>query len=129
MIWMNIYCIFFKDSFVDLVYVLVFYMGSNHSSIWFSTILLAKVGASFLLQVNSVFVEGFLPTWNDEQVNECFGKFGVIERVVLASNMQYCKRKYFGFLNYTTRESPLACIEEFNKDDELIDGDIKVCFS
>ena len=81
------------------------------------------------MQVKSIFVEGFLPTWNEEQVKELFGKFGEIERVVLASNMQSSKRKYFGFVNYTTQESALACIEAFSKDDELIDGDIKVWFS
>lgn len=79
-----------------------------------------------MAQVKSVFVEGLLPRWNEEQVKERFGKFGEIERVVLASNMQSSKRKDFGFVNYTTRESALACIEAFSKDDELIDGDIKV---
>lgn len=77
-------------------------------------------------QVKSVFVDGLQPTWNEEKVKEHFGKFGEIERVVLACNIQSAKRKDFGFVNYTTREAAIACIEAFSKDDELIDGDSKV---
>ena len=131
---MNIYCIVLKIVLcilfiVSFANVFVFNMCSNHSSVWFSTVLLAKVGAFFPLQEKSIFVEGFVPTWIEEQVKERFGKFGEIERVFLASNMKSSERKEFGFVNYTTQESALACIEAFSKDDELIDGDIKVWFS
>lgn len=79
-----------------------------------------------MAQVKSVFVNILPPTWNEEHVKEHFGKFGEIERVVLSCNMQSAKRKDFAFVNYTTREAAIACIEAFSKDDELIDGDSKV---
>lgn len=77
-------------------------------------------------QVKSVFVDGLPSTWNEEQVKEQFSKFGEIEKVVLARNMQSAKRKDFGFINYTTREAAVACIETLSKADELTDGDSKV---
>ncbi|GLJ31994.1 hypothetical protein SUGI_0644210 [Cryptomeria japonica] len=76
-------------------------------------------------QVKSVFVDGLPSTWNEEQVKERFSKFGEIEKVVLARNMQSAKRKDFGFINYTTREAAVACIETLSKADELTDGDSK----
>jgi RNA recognition motif-containing protein len=103
-------------------------MCFNHYSASSSTVLHAKVEACLSLQVKSVFVDGLQPTWNEEKVKEHFGKFGEIERVVLACNIQSAKRKDFGFVNYTTREAAIACIEAFSKDDELIDGDSKVCY-
>jgi len=87
-----------------------------------STVLLAKVEFCLIFQVKFVFVHGLLTTWNEEQVKVHFSKFGEIERVVLASNMESAKRKDFGFVNYTTREAAIACIEAFSKDDELVDG-------
>ena len=45
------------------------------------------------MQVKSILVEGLLPTWKEEQVKERFGKFGEIERVVLASNFAIFQEK------------------------------------
>uniref|UniRef100_A0A0C9RL19 TSA: Wollemia nobilis Ref_Wollemi_Transcript_12905_2951 transcribed RNA sequence n=1 Tax=Wollemia nobilis TaxID=56998 RepID=A0A0C9RL19_9CONI len=79
-----------------------------------------------MAQVKSVFVDGLPSTWNEEQVKEQFGKFGDIEKVVLSRNMQSAKRKDFGFVNYTTREAAISCIETLSKADGLTDGDAKV---
>ncbi|KAJ6815717.1 heterogeneous nuclear ribonucleoprotein Q-like [Iris pallida] len=74
-------------------------------------------------KVKSVYVEG-IPSWDEEKVRETFTKFGEIERVVLARNMKSAKRKDFAFVNYTTREAALLCLESFDK--ESNDDDSKV---
>lgn len=76
-------------------------------------------------QVKSVFVDGMPSTWEEEKIREHFGKFGEIERVVLARNMLAAKRKDFGFVNYVERDAALACIDALNNT-EIIDGDVKV---
>lgn len=76
-------------------------------------------------QVKSVFVDGMPSTWEEEKIREHFGKFGEIERIVLARNMPSAKRKDFGFVNYVDRDAALACIDALNNT-EIIDGDVKV---
>jgi RNA recognition motif-containing protein len=76
-------------------------------------------------QVKSVFVDGMPPTWEEEKVREHFGKFGEIDRIVLARNMLSAKRKDFGFVNYVERDAALACIDALNNT-EIVNGDIKV---
>uniref|UniRef100_A0A0C9RY74 TSA: Wollemia nobilis Ref_Wollemi_Transcript_4346_2585 transcribed RNA sequence n=1 Tax=Wollemia nobilis TaxID=56998 RepID=A0A0C9RY74_9CONI len=78
-----------------------------------------------MAQVKSVFVDGVPPAWDEDQVKEKFNKYGEIEMVQLARNMPTAKRKDFGFINFTTREAALACIEGVNKN-ELSEGDNKV---
>jgi len=77
------------------------------------------------MQVKSVFVDGMPPSWDEEKVKEHFGKYGAIERIVLARNMLSAKRKDFGFVNYIDRDAALACIEALNNS-EINEGDIKV---
>lgn len=64
-------------------------------------------------------------TWDEEKIREHCGKFGEIERIVLARNMLSAKRKDFGFVNFVERGAALACIDAFNNT-EIIDGDVKV---
>ncbi|KAJ7564328.1 hypothetical protein O6H91_02G013000 [Diphasiastrum complanatum] len=78
-----------------------------------------------MAQVKSVFVDGMPPTWDEEQVKERFGKFGEIERIMLARNMSSAKRKDFGFINYSSRDAALACIEALNNT-EIAEGETKV---
>uniref|UniRef100_A0A0D6QVZ5 RRM domain-containing protein n=1 Tax=Araucaria cunninghamii TaxID=56994 RepID=A0A0D6QVZ5_ARACU len=78
-----------------------------------------------MAQVKSVFVDGLPPAWDEDQVKEKFKKYGEIEMVQLARNMPTAKRKDFGFINFTTREATLECIEGVNKN-ELSEGDNKV---
>ncbi|ONK72154.1 uncharacterized protein A4U43_C04F16350 [Asparagus officinalis] len=73
-----------------------------------------------MAQVKSVFVDGLPQYWDEDRVKEQFKSYGEIERVVLARNMSTAKRKDFGFVNFTTREAALACIEAVN-DTELGD--------
>lgn len=77
------------------------------------------------MQVKSVFVDGLPPYWDEDQVKEQFKAYGEIERVVLARNMSTAKRKDFGFVNFTTHESAVACAECVNNT-ELGDGKSKV---
>lgn len=78
-------------------------------------------------QVKSVFVDGLPPQWDEDHVREKFMGFGEIARVVLARNMSTAKRKDFGFVDFTTHEAAVACVEGINNS-ELDDGNSKVCF-
>lgn len=66
--------------------------------------------------MKSVYAEYLPYSWDEEKVKDCFCKFGEIENVVLAKDMPSSRRKDFAFVNYTTREAALACIEAFNRE-------------
>lgn len=78
-----------------------------------------------MAQVKSVFVDGIPPYWDEDRVKEHLKKYGEIERVVLARNMPTAKRRDFGFVNFTSHEAAMACIEGLNNT-ILIDGEIKL---
>lgn len=73
-------------------------------------------------QVKSVFVDGMPPAWTEDQLQLHFGKFGEIERVVLARNMTAAKRKDFGFVNFKARDAAVAAIEAMNNTEITEDG-------
>ncbi|XP_020095723.1 heterogeneous nuclear ribonucleoprotein Q-like isoform X2 [Ananas comosus] len=75
-----------------------------------------------MAQVKSVFVDGLPPYWDEDRVKEQFKGYGEIERVVLARNMSTAKRNDFGFVNFTTHEAAVACIEGINDTDLGDDG-------
>eukprot|EP00262_Sarcandra_glabra_P020544 TRINITY_DN822_c0_g1_i2.p1 TRINITY_DN822_c0_g1~~TRINITY_DN822_c0_g1_i2.p1 ORF type:complete len:715 (+),score=152.73 TRINITY_DN822_c0_g1_i2:62-2146(+) len=75
-----------------------------------------------MLKVKSVKAEGIPPSWDEAKVRKYFKKFGEIERVVLARNIQSARRKDFAFVNYTTREAALASIESFDKKTIVVEG-------
>jgi RNA recognition motif-containing protein len=58
-------------------------------------------------------------------MSEIFEKFGKIERVVLARDIPSSKRKDYAFVNYTTREAAISCIELIEKE-ELVENGSKV---
>lgn len=70
----------------------------------------------YLMQVKSVFLDGLPPHWDEDKVREMFGKFGEIDSIQLARNMFTAKRKDFGFIGFTTRQSALDCIKVVNRD-------------
>lgn len=78
-----------------------------------------------MAQVKSVFVDGLPPHWDEDRVREQFKGYGEIERIVLARNMSTAKRKDFGFVDFTTHEAALSCIDSVNNT-ELCDGNSKV---
>jgi RNA recognition motif-containing protein len=77
-------------------------------------------------KVKSVFLDGLPPHWDEDKVREMFGKFGEIDSIQLARNMFTAKRKDFGFIGFTTRQSALDCIKGVNKDG-VGEGSKKVC--
>ncbi|KAF8410485.1 hypothetical protein HHK36_003014 [Tetracentron sinense] len=77
-----------------------------------------------MAQVKSVFVDGLPPHWDEDRVKEHFKGYGEIEQIVLARNMSTAKRKDFGFVDFTTHEAAVACIETVNNT-ELGDGKSK----
>ncbi|XP_072987159.1 uncharacterized protein [Typha latifolia] len=78
-----------------------------------------------MAQVKSVFVDGLPPYWDEDRVKEQFKGYGEIERVVLARNMSTAKRNDFGFVNFSTHEAAVACVEGINNM-ELGDGKTKI---
>ncbi|CAB4318150.1 unnamed protein product [Prunus armeniaca] len=76
-------------------------------------------------QVKSVFVDGLPPHWDEDQVREQFKCYGEILRIVLARNMSTAKRKDFGFVDFSTHESAVACVDGINNI-ELADGNSKI---
>ncbi|KAJ4965122.1 hypothetical protein NE237_016971 [Protea cynaroides] len=77
-----------------------------------------------MAQVKSVFVDGLPPYWDEDHVKEHFKGYGEIERIMLARNMSTAKRKDFGFVDYTTHEEAVACVNGVNNT-ELGDGKSK----
>ncbi|CAL9211016.1 unnamed protein product, partial [Musa hybrid cultivar] len=76
-------------------------------------------------KVKSVYVEGIPSSWHETKLREIFKKFGEIERIVHSRDIQSAKRKDFAFVNYSTREAALSCIESFEKE-ELTENGSKV---
>eukprot|EP00250_Pteridium_aquilinum_P019867 c24612_g1_i1 orf=585-3026(-) len=78
-----------------------------------------------MAKVKSIFVNGMPAEWDDGKLKEHFGKFGDIERIVLAKNIPRSKRTDFAFVNFATRDAAVAALEALN-DVEITDGDKKL---
>ncbi|OVA18683.1 RNA recognition motif domain [Macleaya cordata] len=78
-----------------------------------------------LSQVKTVFVEGLTDSWNEEKLREFCKQYGEIEKVQLSRNLVTTKRKDFGFVSFTSRESAVACVEAINNA-QIAEGDVKV---
>lgn len=78
-----------------------------------------------MAQVKSVFVDGLPPHWDEERVRVQFKGYGEILRICLARNMSKAKRKDFGFVDFSTHEAAIACIDGINHL-ELDDGNTKI---
>ncbi|XP_048128146.1 nucleolin-like isoform X1 [Rhodamnia argentea] len=77
-----------------------------------------------MAQVKSVFIDGLPPYWDEECVREQLKTFGEIVRVVLARNMSTAKRKDFGFVDFSSHEAAVACVDGINTS-ELGNGNTK----
>ncbi|KAJ8544771.1 hypothetical protein K7X08_017354 [Anisodus acutangulus] len=77
-----------------------------------------------MAQVKSVFIDGLPPYWDEDRAREKFKCFGEIARITLARNMPTAKRKDFGFVDFSTHEAAVACVEGVNNT-ELGDGNLK----
>ncbi|KAL6222292.1 hypothetical protein ACLB2K_005684 [Fragaria x ananassa] len=78
-----------------------------------------------MAQVKSIFLDGLPPHWDVKQVREQFKCHGEIVRVVLARNMPTAKRKDFGFVDFSSHESAVACVNVINNT-PLDDGNLKI---
>ncbi|KAH1151259.1 hypothetical protein GYH30_044976 [Glycine max] len=78
-----------------------------------------------MAQVKSVFINGLPPHWDEDHVRELFKAYGEIVRIVLARNMSSAKRKDYGFVDFSTHEAAVACVDGVNKS-ELGDGASKI---
>ncbi|KAM0885316.1 hypothetical protein ACQ4PT_030405 [Festuca glaucescens] len=87
--------------------------------------LIKEPDAEVMAQVKSVFIDGLPPYWDEDRVTDRFKTYGLIERVVLARNMSSAKRNDFGFVNFSTHEAALACIEATNNTELGDDGKSK----
>ncbi|KAK6150705.1 hypothetical protein DH2020_015637 [Rehmannia glutinosa] len=78
-----------------------------------------------MAQVKSVFIDGLPPHWDEDRVREKFKVFGEIAKIMLARNMSTAKRKDFGFVDFSTHEAAVSCVEGVNSNG-LSDGSSKV---
>lgn len=78
-----------------------------------------------MAQVKSVFINGLPLHWEEDHVRELLKSYGEIVKIVLARNMSAAKRKDYGFVDFSTHEAALACVDGVNKS-ELGDGSSKV---
>ncbi|KAG5219195.1 nucleolin [Salix suchowensis] len=67
-----------------------------------------------MAHVKTIFLDGLPPHWDEDCVRECLRGYGEIVRIVLARNMSTAKRKDFGFVDFSTHEAAVACIEGIN---------------
>lgn len=79
-----------------------------------------------VLQVKTIFIDGLLPSWNEERVRDLLKRYGKLEKVELARNMPSARRKDFGFVTFDTHEAAVTCAKFINNS-ELGEGEDKVC--
>ncbi|KAL2503176.1 nucleolin 2-like [Forsythia ovata] len=82
---------------------------------------LIKLAEEEILKVKSVYAEYLPSSWDEENVKDYFKRFGEIENVVLAKDLPASRRKDFAFINYSSREAALHCIEAVNREKEKDD--------
>ncbi|CAL5078677.1 unnamed protein product [Urochloa decumbens] len=75
-------------------------------------------------KVKAVFVEGVPNSWDQAKMKEIFKKYGKIEHIVLSRDLR-AKRSDFAFVNYTTHEAAVLCLESFDAE-ELTENGSKV---
>ncbi|XP_054824209.1 uncharacterized protein LOC129322150 isoform X1 [Prosopis cineraria] len=80
-----------------------------------------ELDPEIMAQVKSVFVDGLPPHWDEGCIREHFKGYGEIVRIVLARNMTMAKRKDFGFVDFSTHEAAVACVDGVNSS-EFVDG-------
>ncbi|CAL5323047.1 unnamed protein product [Camellia sinensis] len=79
----------------------------------FMCIVVTLVILERLLEVKTVYVEGLTDAGNKEKVKEICTQCGEVVEVQLPQSLG-SKRKYFGFITFTSQESALACVEGIN---------------
>lgn len=54
------------------------------------------------------------PTWDEDQIRSCLQRYGFIESVKLARDMNTAKRPDFGYVTFDTHNSACRCIQGIN---------------
>lgn len=78
-----------------------------------------------MAHVKTVFLDGVPPHWKENQIRDQIKGYGDVIRIVLARNMSTAKRKDYGFIDFSTHEAAVACINAINNK-EFSDGNSKV---
>lgn len=77
------------------------------------------------MQVKTVYIDGLPDSWDEEKVKEYVQQYGQIEKIQLSKNFTVARRKDFGFVSFSSRESAVACVDGINNS-EIGEGDKKV---
>ncbi|KAJ6804442.1 nucleolin-like isoform X2 [Iris pallida] len=77
-----------------------------------------------LLQVRTVYLEGIPKSWDEGKVEEICKQHGEIVKIQLPKNSS-SKRKQIGFVEFSSRDSALACVEGMNNA-QIGEGDVTV---
>lgn len=67
-----------------------------------------------LLKVKTVYMEGIPNSWDEAKVKDLCKQYGEIEKIQLSRNFTSSKRKDFGFVQFYSRDSAVACVEGIN---------------
>jgi len=72
-----------------------------------------------------VYVECIPSSWDEEKLKELCKEYGNIDRVEIIRKLNKTKRKDFAFIEFSSRENALACIEGINSA-QIGEGEVKV---
>ncbi|XP_078162930.1 uncharacterized protein LOC144558092 isoform X2 [Carex rostrata] len=98
------------------------YVRLHKSNVVFGTDHAAKVSFAVFdksereitFQAKTVFLNGVPPTWDEDQIRSCLQRYGFIESVKLARDMNTAKRHDFAYVTFDTHNSACRCIRGIN---------------
>ncbi|KAF3340442.1 Polyadenylate-binding protein [Carex littledalei] len=98
------------------------YVRLHKSNVVFGTDHAAKVSFAVFdksereitFQAKTVFLNGVPPTWDEDWIRSCLQRYGFIESVKLARDMNTAKRPDFGYVTFDTHNSARRCIQGIN---------------
>ncbi|URD88954.1 hypothetical protein MUK42_27696 [Musa troglodytarum] len=76
------------------------------------------------LQVKTVYIESIPDFWDGRKIKEICQQYGEVEKVQLFKKST-TKKKNFAFVEFTSRESAVACMEEVNSA-QIGEGEVKI---
>ncbi|KAK3153504.1 hypothetical protein QOZ80_2BG0175070 [Eleusine coracana subsp. coracana] len=78
-----------------------------------------------LMEAKRVYLEHVPPSWNEEKIKECCEEYGKIVNVDLFQISTNMKSETFSFVEFSSSNSALACVEGINNA-KIVDGSIKL---
>lgn len=70
-------------------------------------------------------MDGMPASWDEDRVRQLLKKYGEIEKVELARNRPFARRKDFGFITFDTHDAAVTCAKSINNEG-LGEGENKV---